>query len=99
VKAGVDCSQYAQFSSVLTSMEAFPSVPPRPRAPELAIRSFDIPKVPASYVRIRVLENQCTGSPAFLGEQDQDPQFTTDCVNGSAQDDIVRAAELQVFQK
>ncbi len=99
VKAGVNCTQDAQFTLVLTSMEAFPSVLPRPRAPELAIRSFDIPDVPATYVRIRVLENQCTGNPDFLGEQDQDPQFTTDCISGSAQDDIVRAAELQVFKK
>jgi extracellular elastinolytic metalloproteinase len=97
VTAGVDCTQDAHFTSVLTSMEAFPSIVPRPRAPELIIRSFSIPKVPATHVRIKVLENQCTGQPDYLGEQDQDPQFTTDCIQGSAQDDIVRAAELQVF--
>ena len=58
---------------VLTAEDAFPSVVPRPRAPELTIRSFDIPRVEATHVRLVVLDNQCTGQEQFLGEQDQDP--------------------------
>jgi extracellular elastinolytic metalloproteinase len=99
VRTNVDCTQDAQFQTVLTSMEAFPSVKPRPRAPDMLIRSFDIPDVQASFVRLRVLENQCTGNPDFLGEQDDDPRYTTDCINGSTADDAVRAAELQVFRR
>jgi extracellular elastinolytic metalloproteinase len=95
----VDCTQDAHFIPVLTAEDAFPSVVPRPRAPELTIRSFDIPRVQATHVRLVVLDNQCTGQEQFLGEQDQDPRYQTDCIQGSAQDDIVRAAELQVFRK
>jgi extracellular elastinolytic metalloproteinase len=97
--AGVDCTEDDDFTSVLTAEDVFPSVVPRPRAPELIVRSFPIPRVTATHVRIVVLENQCTGQPEYLGEQDQDPQFTTDCIQGSSQDDIVRAAELQVFRR
>jgi extracellular elastinolytic metalloproteinase len=45
-----------------------------------------------------VVENQCTGGPDFQGDQDDDPLNTTDCGEGSVQDDNVRAAELQVFK-
>jgi hypothetical protein len=34
-------------------------------------------------VQIRVLTNQCTGNPAFQGEQDADPLNGTDCRQGS----------------
>jgi extracellular elastinolytic metalloproteinase len=99
VGGGVDCTEDDDFTSVLTAEDVFPSVVPRPRAPELIVRSFAIPRVTATHVRIVVLENQCTGQPDYLGEQDQDPQFTTDCIQGSSQDDMVRAAELQVFRR
>jgi extracellular elastinolytic metalloproteinase len=96
--ATVDCTQDDQFRSIYTSAaNAFPSVAPRPRVPDLTTRSFAVPRTTASHVRIRVLQNQCTGGPDFQGEQDQDPQFQTDCGDGSTQDDIVRIAELQVF--
>jgi hypothetical protein len=49
-------------------------------------------------VRLRVLTNQCTGTPAYLGDQDDDPGNVTDCIAGSTQDDNVRAAELQLFR-
>ena len=40
----VDCTDAATFRPVFTSpADAFPSVAPRPRAPELIVRSFDIP--------------------------------------------------------
>jgi extracellular elastinolytic metalloproteinase len=74
-------------------------VAPRPRAPDLTLRSFDVPQTRASHVRLRVLTNQCTGQPAYHGDQDNDPLNVTDCVEGSMQDENVRAAELQVFAR
>ena len=95
----VDCSQDSQFTSVFTSpADAFPARAPRPRAPELIIRSFDVPATRATHVRLRVLTNQCTGTPAYHGDQDDDPLNVTDCRDGSTADDAVRAAELQVFR-
>jgi extracellular elastinolytic metalloproteinase len=100
VKRSVDCSSPDQFSTVFTSpSDAFPSGLPRPRAPELIVRSFAIPKSKATFVRLVVLTNQCTGGPAYAGDQDDDPANTTDCTAGSPQAFNVRAAELQVFQK
>jgi extracellular elastinolytic metalloproteinase len=52
----------------------------------------------ATHVRLRVLTNQCTGTPAYQGDQDDDPLNVTDCDDGSTQDENVRAAELQVFR-
>ena len=56
-------------------------------------------------MRLVVLDNQCTGNPAYAGEQDNDPVNNTDCVAGS--DTInplltppaptVKAAEFQVY--
>jgi len=100
VKAGVDCTQDSQFSVLLTSApDVFPSVAPRPRVPELLMKSFTVPKTNATFVRLRVLTNQCTGTPDYQGDQDEDPLNVTDCEDGSTQDDNVRAAELQVFGK
>ena len=98
-RGAVDCSQTSQFSSVYTSpADAFPSAIPRPRAPELIIRSFTVPRTRATHVRLRVVSNQCTGAPAYQGDQDDDPLNVTDCEEGSTQDGNVRAAELQVFR-
>jgi extracellular elastinolytic metalloproteinase len=99
-RGSVDCTQAAQFAPVLTSAaDAFPSGVPRPRAPELIMRSFDVPPTRATHVRLRVLTNQCTGTPAYQGDQDDDPLNVTDCDEGSTADDTVRAAELQVFAR
>jgi extracellular elastinolytic metalloproteinase len=102
-KGAVDCSQSSQFTLIFTSpADAFPSGVPRPRAPELIMRSFDVPQTKATHVRLAVVTNQCTGGPAYQGDQDDDPANSTDCdettlpgfnVNGTR----VRAAELQVF--
>jgi extracellular elastinolytic metalloproteinase len=99
-KAGVDCADDADFTVVFTSpANAFPAIAPRPRAPELIMRSFDIPRTRATHVRLRVLTNQCTGAPDYQGEQDNDPRAATDCTTASAQALNVRAAELQVFRR
>jgi extracellular elastinolytic metalloproteinase len=98
VAAGVDCTQDSQFKVAFTSKaDAFPAVRPRPRAPDLVIRSFDLHAVQATYVRLVVLNNQCTGTPGYQGEQDADPRAVDDCDTGSPQGQNVRAAELQVF--
>jgi hypothetical protein len=103
---GADCSQEASYRSVFRSgRNAFPAIAPRPRAPDLAMRSFELPRSQATHVMLRVLDNQCTGGPDFRGDQDDDARHDTDCVTGSAaatgtpQGTVVRAAELQVFDQ
>jgi hypothetical protein len=98
--SGVDCTQPSHFQVVFTSApDAFPAIAPRPRAPNLILRSFAVPRTPATHVRIVVLTNQCTGTPDFSGDQDDDPRNVTDCIAGSTQDLNVRVAELQVFAR
>ncbi|HEV8421405.1 MAG TPA: hypothetical protein VGR13_08635 [Actinomycetota bacterium] len=100
MKAGVTCTSDADFKLLFESAaDAFPAIAPRPRAPELLLRSFAVPKTLATFVRLVVVTNQCTGTPAYQGDQDDDPANITDCEDGSTQDDNVRAAELQVFGK
>ncbi len=97
-KDAVTCSNAADFHTVFTSApDAFPSIAPRPRAPELEIKSFVIPNTRATHLRIEVMTNQCTGTPAYAGDQDDDPLNVTDCAAGSTQDDNVRIAEFQAF--
>jgi hypothetical protein len=98
-RGAVDCTQPAQFTTVFTSpQDAFPAGVPRPRAPDLIVRSSSVPRTRATHVRLRVLTNQCTGGPAYQGDQDEDPGDNSDCPTGSPQDDNVRAAEFQVFR-
>jgi len=94
----VDCADAADFTLVFTSpADAFPSIAPRPRVPELIIRSFGIPETEATHLRFEVVTNQCTGAPDYAGEQDADPRAGTDCTTNSAQARNVRAAEFQAF--
>jgi hypothetical protein len=94
----VDCTDPDDFTAVFTSAaDAFPSVAPRPRAPDLILQGFDIPDVDATHLRFEVVTNQCTGGPDFAGEQDADPRAGTDCTTSSPQALIVRAAEFQAF--
>ncbi|HEX2771333.1 MAG TPA: M36 family metallopeptidase, partial [Micromonosporaceae bacterium] len=97
-KGAVTCSAAADFHAVYTSPDdAFPSIAPRPRAPELIIRSFDIPYTKATHLRLEVVTNQCTGAPDYAGEQDNDPRANTDCATASPQALNVRVAEFQAF--
>jgi extracellular elastinolytic metalloproteinase len=97
-KGAVDCSDAADFHAVFTSpADAFPSIAPRPRAPDLIIRSFDIRRTKATHLRLEVLTNQCTGTPDYAGEQDADPRANTDCSTASSQAQNVRIAEFQAF--
>jgi hypothetical protein len=93
-----DCSKEGNFRRIYTSPpDAFPAGLPRPLAPDLTLRTFDVPDTRATHVRIVVLHNQCTGQPLYHGELDNDPLNPTDCVSGSVQDTIVQASEFQVF--
>ena len=98
--ATVTCTTAADFRTVYTSRpDAFPSVAPRPRAPELVIKSFDIRDTTATHLRLEVLTNQCTGTPGYAGEQDADPRAGTDCTTASPQALNVRVAEFQAFTR
>ena len=72
---------------------------PRPLAPNLAFQSYDVTDTIATHVRLRVISNQCTGGPACQGDQDADPSNNSDCPTGSEEDNVVRAAELEVFSR
>jgi extracellular elastinolytic metalloproteinase len=96
---GQDCSNPANFRRVFTSpADAFPAGIPRPVSPDLNSRSFKFAPTTATHLMIRVLTNQCTGTPAYAGQQHDDPRSTSDCTTGNptvAQQ--VRIAELQAF--
>ncbi|MCY4725773.1 M36 family metallopeptidase [Nocardioides sp. STR2] len=77
--------------------DAFPSTLPRPVAPTLTMRGFDVPDTEAAAVRLVTLENQCTGQEAYAGQQTASTTVLTDCKEGSDRGTIVHAAELQVF--
>jgi extracellular elastinolytic metalloproteinase len=92
------CNNPANFISVLTSApDAFPAARPRPTAPQLNLRSFEVAARSATHVMLRVLSNQCSGHPGYHGEQDNDPANETDCRTATAHNETVRVAELQVF--
>ncbi len=76
---------------------AFNGKRPRPLAPNLLMKRFDVPDTAATHVRLVALENQCTGQAGYAGEQDNDPLNATDCKQASTRDESVRAAELEVF--
>jgi len=98
----------AGWSQILVSQpDAFPSVNPRPIAPDMLLRTWKVHKTTATHVLFRVLNNQCTGQTSFQGEQDTDPSYSTDCRTTSltpagavalpARNTEVHAAELQVL--
>lgn len=100
IAQGVDCDERSEFTSVFLSPEdAFPAIAPRPRAPDLIIRAFDIGRTRATHLWLQVITNQCTGAPDFAGEQDADPRATSDCTTGSLQARNVRATEFQAFAR
>jgi extracellular elastinolytic metalloproteinase len=93
-----NCVNPLGFTKIFTSQpNAFPGDIPRPLAPDLILRSFTVPATSATHLRIRVVNNQCTGGPKYQGDQDDDPLNDTDCKSGSTSDDNVRIAELQAF--
>jgi hypothetical protein len=99
--AGANCAVDAGYTKVYTSAaNAFPGDAPRPIGPELILRDFQVSKFKATHLRLRVLTSQCTGGPAYQGEQDADPSVTTDCdtnVSAASSRRFVRTAEIQAF--
>ncbi|WP_240917558.1 hypothetical protein [Phycicoccus sp. HDW14] len=96
----VDCSRDADFRAVYTSpADAFPAGVPRPTAPALKMRSFDIPQTAATHLRLEVVANQCQGGPLYAAEQDADPANVTDCVTGYSGAQKVGITEVQVFRR
>ena len=88
----------ATWTAFYTSpADAFPSELPRPVAPTLTMRAFDVPDTAAAAVRLVTLENQCTGQEAYAGQQTASATVLTDCKAGSDRGTIVHASELQVF--
>ena len=98
---GDDCASDAGYMLVYSSpADAFPGDPPRPVAPHMLLRSFDIPDTQATHLRLVVKTSQCTGGPLFQGDQDADPAVNADCdsnVVAASPRNFVRAAELQAF--
>jgi hypothetical protein len=102
-----DCAGSGSWKLVYRSApDFFPTDPPRPVAPELLLRGFDLKGSHRSsrftHVRLVVLDNQCTGTTAFQGDQDNDPGMNADCVTGSPPNFVprgndVRASELQLY--
>jgi extracellular elastinolytic metalloproteinase len=93
-----NCSLPTSWRTLYTSpADAFPSIVPRPLAPDLTLRTFDVPDTTATQIRFTALDNQCTGGPAYQGEQDNDPLNATDCDTASDQGTVLHAAEFEVF--
>ncbi|HIZ98542.1 MAG TPA: M36 family metallopeptidase [Candidatus Janibacter merdipullorum] len=96
----VTCDEDRDYRTVYTSPEdAFPGEAPRPVAPELKMRDFDIPRTRATHVRVELLTNQCQGGPAFAGEQDEDPDNETDCATGYDGADTIALSEVQILRR
>ena len=99
------CADDGDFTSIYTSpADAFPGNVPRPLAPDMILRSFDVPDTQATHVRMVVLSNQCTGFAMFSDPAlEEDPGSSSDCTedNGTTSDadDFVRASELEVLSR
>jgi hypothetical protein len=94
-----DCSNDDSYQrAYASSADAFPSEAPRPVAPSLQLRTFTFSPVRATHLRLVVRNSQCTGGPAYQGEQDKDQFNNTDCnLAGPAATRFVRVAEVQAF--
>ena len=95
-----DCTQNAGYHRVFVSApDAFPGGAYRAFVPDINLRSFHLPPTLATHLQVRVLTSQCTGGPAYAGEQDADPAAATDCATASPARNEVRIAEFQVFTR
>jgi extracellular elastinolytic metalloproteinase len=93
-----DGSVAAGWTKIVSSpADAFPSVNPRPVAPDLSLRYFDVSSNEvATHLKFVVTSNQCTGQASYHGDQDNDPNNNADC-NASIRASEVHVAEVQVF--
>jgi hypothetical protein len=103
-----DCSSDSGYQVAYRSADdAFPADISRPVAPMLLMREFAFSPVQATHLRIVVRNSQCTGAPAYQGDQDDDPTNVTDCnavwappLSGSPDTTrFVRVAEVQAFSQ
>jgi hypothetical protein len=100
-----DCSTDAGYTNVFTSgSSAFPGDVPRPTAPQMILRQFNVSDSNATHLRFVVKSTQCTGAPQFQGDQDSDPAANrnADCdsnVAANATFAFARATEVQAFNK
>jgi extracellular elastinolytic metalloproteinase len=98
-----DCSTDAGYTRVYTSAaNAFPGDAPRPVAPHLILRRFDVHDFRATHIRFVVRSTQCTGGPAYQGDQDADPANNPDCdtnVPANSTRNFARTAEFQAFSR
>lgn len=98
-----DCSNDNSYRSVFVSdRDAFPAGVPRPTVANLHLREFNITPTAATHLKLRVLNNQCSGSDLYTdGSLDNDPNNETDCRIGtqtiSPKNRDVRVAEFQAF--
>jgi extracellular elastinolytic metalloproteinase len=101
--ARADCTTDAGYSTVFTSgSSAFPGDVPRPTAPQMILREFNVSDSNATHLRFVVKSTQCTGAPQYQGEQDADPRRTTDCdsnVPAGEPRSFARATEVQAFKR
>ena len=99
-----DGANAAGWKRILQSgSDAFPSVNPRPVAPDMTLRGWNVSATTATHVKLVVTANQCTGQTSYQGDQDNDPNNNSDCRIGNAVGPFpsrateVHATELQVF--
>jgi hypothetical protein len=91
-----------------SSNDFFPSVRPRPVAPDLILREVVLPKpVTAEAIRLVVRSNACTGSSSYNQEEENDPTSPSNCLDSSGTagkstlegyGNRVTLTELQVFK-
>jgi extracellular elastinolytic metalloproteinase len=81
---------------VSSASDAFPSVNPRPVAPDLSLRYFDVSNSVATHVKFVVTNNQCTGRPRTTATRTTTRNNNADC-NASVRASEVHVAEVQVF--
>jgi|SRR5512133_1153534 hypothetical protein len=95
-----DGSVDAGWTKIVSSAsDAFPSVNPRPVAPDLTLRYFNVASNEvATHVKFVVTSNQCTGQASYHRDQDNDPNNNADC-NASIRANEVHVAEVQVFSQ
>ena len=95
--------RYACRRVVNSQPDAFPGYTPRPVAPDMILRTWESGNGEGTHALFRVIDNQCTGQPAYHGEQDTDPLNTsTDCRIGTLptlppRHNAVRTSEVQIF--
>ena len=99
------CDDDSEFTNVVYTSpdDAFPGNVPRPLAPDMILRGFDVPDTTATHLQLVVLTNQCLGVDIFHEDSEEDDTSSSDCEVGNPatppSHEDVRAAELQVFSR